>query len=254
MRSIAKGVLVAFALVLSSAAAWAQKVAPGTMSEAEKFGLPLLVEFVLAPGADPFVLPYPCLRPGTQRMVAVWGATGSLKLTVYHGGPDPITNVGSPASVTFPGAVATRCKVVVAPADQLQTRAVVAVYGGPDGVGMPPGGGRSWAGADSHDGLPLLVDFMLNPGDDPFVLPYPAMHDGPHEMIATWGANDVPIMLGVRAEGHGAVRAKGNPVSANFTAEAAKMYRIIIAPAQKLTVPVVGQLFGGPREAAPTAP
>ena len=95
-------------------------------------------------------------------------------------------------------------------------------------------------------GFPMLTEFTLSPGDQPFTYSYTAQADGPHRMIAAWGAT-VALRLEVHGAGPDPSSGQGNPVSVPFPARKGVTYTIRISPAGNLPVTSVGQLYGGLR-------
>ncbi len=97
-------------------------------------------------------------------------------------------------------------------------------------------------------GLPLLTEFTLQPGAQPFIFSYTAQTDGPHRMIAAWGAT-VALRLEILGAGPDPSSGQGNPASVPFSAKKGITYTIRISPAGNLPVTSVGQLYGGMRRA-----
>ncbi|MCU0237491.1 MAG: hypothetical protein MUC72_10450 [Acidobacteria bacterium] len=95
-------------------------------------------------------------------------------------------------------------------------------------------------------GFPLLTEFTLRPGDQPFTTSYVAQADGPHRMMAAWGAT-VALRLEVHGAGPDPSSGQGNPASVPFAAKKGLTYTIRISPAGNLPITSVGQLYGGPR-------
>jgi hypothetical protein len=97
-------------------------------------------------------------------------------------------------------------------------------------------------------GFPLLAEFTLHPGALPFTFSYTAQEDGPHRMMAAWGAT-VALRLEVHGAGPDPSSGRGNPASVPFPAKKGSVYTIRISPDGNLPVTSVGQLYGGLRRA-----
>ncbi|HCU36401.1 MAG TPA: hypothetical protein DGT21_13410 [Armatimonadetes bacterium] len=113
--------------------------------------------------------------------------------------------------------------------------------------------GLSPAAQAAQSGLPRLTEFILRPGDQPYVYQYKAPADGQQRLVAAWGTV-VDIALVVTGSGNEPILGQGNPATVRFTATRGTVCTVTIRPAGALPVASVGELYGGLDTAAPTQP